>query len=549
MPPAAVSNPPADEQARRVEAILARVEALPALSSVASRLLQYKSAADAEMTDVVKIIESDPALATRLLGLCRRADKGLGDRITTVKRAVLLLGFDTVRSTAISVSVYNLMNPEVDRTRRDIDTEVASRSKGVVADAGGPLAFDRRGFWKHCVAVACCSEIVANANPRLGVLGAEAFLAGLLHGVGKFVLEFALPMAYDCIVRLARQRGCSSAEAERQLLGIDYLTAGQHVAEHWELPDAVCKVAWLHAMPVANLPNDADRDIVAIVCCAKSICTWLHLGWSGDYGPPVDPIAVWRAAGMDVRLGTEGLTGIYQKVFEAVADRFEVLGLAPRTASMLAIECFESANQNIVRLNESIEQRRVVAVAQNRVGDVLLKFVGGAATTQRTLLAQADRVLRSAAEAMNGGSHALLIQEPQGWTHLCVQIGPGGTRQVRADAFPAPPRDSRSAAWLDAPRWEPSQINVGMMGLTDWLGGALGPVASARSIRVMHLTPTGSGEDAAVMAANASPRVLLLSDRELRGEGALGTVNAATLISAWYQALTTAAAGERKAAA
>jgi hypothetical protein len=130
-----------------------------------------------------------------------------------------------------------------------------------------------------------------------------------------------------------------------------------------------------------------------------------------------------------------------------------------------------------------------------------------------------------------------------------VQVGPGGLRQVRIEAFLPPPRDSRGAAWLEAPRWEPAQINVGMMGLADWLGGALGPNASARSIRVMHLTPTGSGEDAAVMAARGHLRVLLLSDRELRGESALGTVNAATLISAWYQAISTAAAGERQAAA
>ena len=545
------SNTPQDEQARRVEAILSRVEALPSLSSVASKLLQYQTAADAEMTEVVKIIESDPALSTRLLGLCRRADKGLGDRITTVKRAVLLLGFDTVRSTALSVSVFNLMNPEVDRTRRDIDSEVAHRTEGVVGDGGGPLAFDRRGFWKHCVAVACCSEIIATMNPRLGILGAEAFLAGLLHGVGKFVLEFALPKAYDCIVRLARQRGCASAEAERQLIGIDYLTAGKHVAEHWGLPDPVCKVAWMHTISVSSLPNDADRDLIAIVTCAKSIANWLHLGWSGDFAPPVDPVGVWRAAGFDVRTASEGLAAVYQKVFEAVADRFEVLGLLPRTAATLSLESFETANQNILRLNEALDQRRQAAAVQSRVGDLLGRFVARTMSVSPGFAAQAGRVLRSAWETMGGGSHALLVQRRGAPTFELFNWGVASdsTDVVRSASLAPPPAGTRAAQWLQAAKWDPSQVNIGMMGLADWLGGSLGGSISPMSMRVMHLTPTGSGEDAAAVQRLDWPRILLISDRELRSERALGTVNCTTLIGAWYEALRTAPMGERTAAA
>jgi hypothetical protein len=69
------------------------------------------------------------------------------------------------------------------------------------------------------------------------------------------------------------------------------------------------------------------------------------------------------------------------------------------------------------------------------------------------------------------------------------------------------------------------------------------------SMRVMHLTPTGSGEDAAAILRLDWPRILLISDRELRSERALGTVNCTTLISAWYEALRTAPMGERTAAA
>ena len=85
---------------RQVELILERVDTLPTLSPVAARLLKLGSSDQVDIADVIKIIETDPAMSTRIIGLCRRADRGLGDRVTTVKRAVLMLGLEPVRSVA-----------------------------------------------------------------------------------------------------------------------------------------------------------------------------------------------------------------------------------------------------------------------------------------------------------------------------------------------------------------------------------------------------------------------------------------------------------------
>ena len=233
---APASTTPDQARARQVEVILERVRTLPTLSPVAARLLSIGTIDEVLITDVVKIIETDPALSARILGLCRRADKGLGDRITTVKRAVLMLGIEAVRSAALSVSVYDLMTGEDEQASQALDDTFANEHADNARrnDPGGPeeglaTTFDRKGFWKHSIAVACAAELIAQVNPKLRVVPEEAFLAGLLHDVGKLVLDLVLPRSYERVLAVAHRRKCDSDSVERLVLGLDHHTAAdQH---------------------------------------------------------------------------------------------------------------------------------------------------------------------------------------------------------------------------------------------------------------------------------------------------------------------------------
>ena len=89
-----------------VEELLEQVDALPTLSPVALRLLALGSADEVDIDEVVALLESDPALTAMILGLCRRADRGLGDRIDTVKRAVVISDPNLGETIAIRQMVY-----------------------------------------------------------------------------------------------------------------------------------------------------------------------------------------------------------------------------------------------------------------------------------------------------------------------------------------------------------------------------------------------------------------------------------------------------------
>src|SRR5436190_5833861 len=129
-----------DVREKRVELILQQLEDLPTLPAVAVRVLQVTSSDSSDASDVVELIQCDPSLTARILQLVHRADSGVRGEVNSVERAVVLLGFDAVRSAVLAVSVF-----------QTFQTELPNRGTG----------FSREEFWKHCVAVACCCELLA----------------------------------------------------------------------------------------------------------------------------------------------------------------------------------------------------------------------------------------------------------------------------------------------------------------------------------------------------------------------------------------------------
>ena len=170
----------------QIEVILQSVDSLPTLTPVATRVLSIGSSDRADFAELTRLIEADPALTSKILGLCRRAALGLGDRITTVKRALVMLGFDAVRAAVLSVSVYDLLSGEA----AERDSQLAAE----IGTAPG-RAFDRVGFWMYSVGVASAAELLADGNRKLHVKPDEAFVAGLVHGLGKPILDLLLPRA------------------------------------------------------------------------------------------------------------------------------------------------------------------------------------------------------------------------------------------------------------------------------------------------------------------------------------------------------------------
>jgi hypothetical protein len=95
--------------AKQAELILRELDALPTLPSVAARLMAITGSDDADVQEVIRLIEADPAVTAKVLSLCSRAALGMSRQVTTVDRAVVMLGLDAVRSAVLSVQIVDWM--------------------------------------------------------------------------------------------------------------------------------------------------------------------------------------------------------------------------------------------------------------------------------------------------------------------------------------------------------------------------------------------------------------------------------------------------------
>lgn len=499
------------ERARRVELILHEVDRLPTLGPVAARLLTVAGDDDADMDEISRLVESDPALSSTMLAMCRRAHTGLGDKITTVRRAIAMLGLDAVRSTVLSVSVYELMQ----RRAGDLDEQ---RPEG-----DEDTSFDRAGVWKHAVATAVGAELIARQHPALGVRPDLAFVSGLLCDLGRLVLELVLPNGYARVIAAARSRCSDTAPIERELIGLDHHTAGKRIAEHWGLPEPIRDAVWLHGQPLAGVPEIDNRALVGVVTLAKAWARRQHLGWSADFGTPADLDAVARDVGADAG----ALPGLLPTLIEQVAERCKVLGLDEQSEPQLLLESVARANRDLHELNRSLTRRAAQADARAAVLDAIARFDRDVEPGQG-VIATLGAIARSAVGAFGAGYCGAVYQaEPsRGWQFF--QFHHDG-RVERSELVEAQAGTSLAGALGSIGSGE--GVSMGSVGILPAMMDFVANAADLRRVRVLPLRGEGLGAALFHESSGESP---------VRERPALDA-----LVGSWASALGFAASHEK----
>ncbi len=510
------------DRAAQIDLILRQVDSLPTLSPIASRLMQITNVEDANLDNLVEVLESDPALTARLLGLCRKADKGLGDRITTVRRAVVMLGLEAVQAAVLSVAVYDLMQ----RCSPRLDEPLPLNNETV-------LEFDRPGFWMHSVAVASASDLIAASHVDLGVKPEEAFVAGLLHDLGKMVLDLVLPRSYARVLGLAERRAITSAEAELQIVGVDHHTAGKRLAEHWGLPPALCEVMWLHGSVRGGLDAIAagpTRNLVAIVSVARTLCRHLHLGWSGDFNHP-EPLGGSRGICARFGLSADIVEAATTKLHESVLHRCKVLGLEERDKPDVMMQSLAAANRRLGRLTAMFDQRSRAAARQGRVLSAIQEFHERCGAAPGDLTETLAEVVHSAMGVLGSGFFAVLYQARDGeeW-RLCRFDDEGRPARPIPVETPSNPATRRAASLAELCRAD--HLSVASLSMLPWLTDHLVDSVDVRKVQLLSLTHDAEG------TAGVHPVALLLHDRDTAGS--LDRQMLQTLTSTWSAAIVAA---------
>lgn len=491
----------------RVEVILQQLHTLPTLSAIAMRLLSLTSDDESEITEIVKIIESDPSITAKVLSLCRRSETGLGTKITTVDRAVVMLGFEAIRNAVLSIEIYNLFESTRPGQQRGLDIDESSTGK----------PFDSAGFWMHSVAVAVAAELLAKRrthDPR--ITPDEAFVCGLLHDLGKLALERLLPRGYERVIELAEQRQGNIAEMERRVIGLDHHTTGKRLAEQWNLPHIIQDVLWLHGQPVESLPVLPHEGMIALVTLADHLVRKQHLGFSGNHVFPDDQATLCKHVGVTA----QDVSEVASLVHVETAARCEILGLSETPPEGLFLASIARANHALGRINETLEQRSQSAHRSDQVMRGIIDF-HQQATPGLSIVAVCGNVVASAAKEFGRGFYAMLYSSARSDAWQIGQFSCDG-RLLRAQTVEVP------AAGLDVDSLaDELQVSVGMMALLPALTESIGDASDIRNVRLLPLR-TGWGLSA-----------VLLHDRPVREMG-LSRTQMLALCETWATAIAAA---------
>jgi len=201
---------------------LDRIKDIPTLPIIVLELNKLLRDPDTSIKTVCDTIEKDQAITLKILKLVNSAFYGFKSKISDLRNAVALLGYNAVRNAIVSLSVINSFPKRI--TLADFDISI---------------------FWKHSLAVAVTSKNIAQLSKKESA--DNCFVGGLLHDTGKVILAQYFPELFETVWSTLQNEQISFYASERKTLPIDHAKVGAHLAGKWQLPRGlVDAIRWHH---------------------------------------------------------------------------------------------------------------------------------------------------------------------------------------------------------------------------------------------------------------------------------------------------------------
>lgn len=222
--------------------VLRKLKDLPPMPQIVFKARQIIADPDSEMAELANLLESDQAIATKVLKLANSAYYGLSGKVSSIRHASSLLGYKALGQLISMVGSASVLGKTL--AGYDLDSAAA---------------------WRHSLMAASASRIIAlKNNPDLE---GDAFSAGLIHDVGKLVLDSYVMERKVEFQRITAGGRNSMLAAEQHLLGLDHAEIGYDVCQHWRIPEAISRSIKYHHNPAKS---EQDR-LSYIVFMANSV--------------------------------------------------------------------------------------------------------------------------------------------------------------------------------------------------------------------------------------------------------------------------------------
>jgi HD-like signal output (HDOD) protein len=268
------------------------LDALPAMPVIAKRLLNLKLDTEEGERILLALIEQDPQISAKILGLANSVTGGASHQIKTMKDATKLLGIKRIKSVASSVAAMSLMpRPPAGK-------------------------FNMQDLWLHSIGIASAMLGLARVMPeKMRPQDDQIFLLGMLHVIGYVAMLFIDPQRCDKLfTRLSAETNRPSLEVERDTLGMSHDELGAELARHWNLPEEIITVLRYHHTPDTD-EAEAGQPLIRMLNIVEKL---LPTFGKVDYMAPDISAKEWEALGIDPSKAKEVTVQIEELADQAI---------------------------------------------------------------------------------------------------------------------------------------------------------------------------------------------------------------------------------------
>jgi len=226
---------------------------IPSVPHVALKVIKLIENPNTRLDDIQKAIMADQALTSRVLKIANSAFYGLRHNVETVSEAVAIIGFNTLKSIVLAAA-----------------TREVYKRFGII----------EQKLWEHSLGVSIAASVIARRTGR--VKTEEAAIAGLLHDVGKVLMDNSQPERFSLLMERVYSDRITFSSIEREYFGFGHAEAGCILAEKWGFPLLLCDVIRDHHNCELNSGEDPYRDdLCRVISFADTICVRLGVGYRG----------------------------------------------------------------------------------------------------------------------------------------------------------------------------------------------------------------------------------------------------------------------------
>jgi HD-like signal output (HDOD) protein len=243
----------------RIRQIQQFIGRMPSLSTTVTKVLEVCNSPSTSPHDLNRVISLDPVLTGQMLKLINSAYYGVANRITSLTRAIIMLGVNTVKNMVLATSVLGSFKVNAGLSRQAIDQ-----------------------YWTHCLGVGVAAKAIARFKNVPAIEQEEYFVGGLLHDLGKLPIMACFPDAYELAINRAEAEQVPFYRMEVTDFGFDHCIAGRLIVAKWKLGAGIGDAVVRHHDPV--LSKMAPNFLFDTICLANQTVHLLQLQGTARLG-------------------------------------------------------------------------------------------------------------------------------------------------------------------------------------------------------------------------------------------------------------------------